>query len=180
MLVTMKRQVLDSLDPAALGWACIEPTLQQIHGKKPTVKSQVLAQLTPGQQALFLFRVLYDHAGNSAADLYCWVSYLLKESETWSAIKAGSRYFGDDAMLQLLEEIEGSLEAMHPQGDAPRHDALPWDLDDDLELFASMSQLNATFHNIAPETLKLIGEYIRNNPSEFVLIEDITSMSDYA
>lgn len=172
MLVTMKRQAFDSLDPAALGWACIEPTLQQVHGISPTVRSQVLAQLTPGQRALFLFRVLYDHVGDSAADLYCWVSYLLSEAKKWSAIKAGSRYFGDDAMLHLLEEIEGLLEARHQEGDALRRDALPWDLDDDPELFASISQLNATFHEIVPTTLKLIGVYIRNNPSEFVLIED--------
>jgi hypothetical protein len=34
------------------------------------------------------------------------------------------------------------------------------------------SQLNATFHTIAPTTLKLMGVYIRKNQSEFVLIED--------
>ncbi len=172
MLVTMKRQVFNSLDHAALIRACTEPTLQQIRAKHPTVKSQVLAQCTPGQQALVMFLVLYNHAGDSAADLYCWVSYLLREPNTWSAIKAGSRYFGDGAMLQLLEEIEGVLEARHHQADAGRRDVLPWDLDNDPELLASISQLNATFHEIAPTTLKLIGVYIRNNPSEFVLIED--------
>ena len=75
-------------------------------------------------------------------------------------------------MLQLLEEIEGLLEARYQHEDVERRDALPWDLDDDPDLFASISQLNATFHEIAPTTLKLIGMYIRNNPSEFVLIED--------
>ncbi len=172
MLVTMKRQVFNSLDHANLASTCIEPTLQQLHGINPAVRSQVYAQLTPGQLALFMFRVLYDHAGNPAADLYCWASYLLSQANTWSAIKAGSRYFGDDAMLQLLEEIEGALEAKHQPGDAHRRDALPWDLDDDPQLFASMNQLNATFHEIAPTTLKLIGMYIQKNPSEFVLIED--------
>jgi hypothetical protein len=34
--------------------------------------------------------------------------------------------------------------------------ALPWDLDDDPELFTSMSQLNATFHTIAPTTFSKI------------------------
>ncbi len=168
MLVTMKRQGFNSLDPAALARACIEPTLQQVHTINPTVKSQVLAQLTPGQRALFMFRVLYDHAGDSAADLYYWVSHLLGEAKTWSAIKAALRYFGDDAMPQLLEE----LEARHHQADAGRRDALPWDLENDPELFTSMSQLNATFHEIAPATFKLMGTYIRNNPGDFVLIED--------
>jgi len=176
MLVTMKRQVFNSLDHAALGRACIEPTLQQMHriNLNPTMRSQVLAQLTPGQQALFLFHVLYDHVGNSAyaADFYWWVSHLLTEAKKWSGIKGGLRYFGDDAMLQLLEEIESLLGARHQQADAGQSDVLPWDLDHDPELFASISQFNATFHEISPMTLKLIGVYIRNNPGQFVLIED--------
>lgn len=172
MLVTMKWQVFNSLDDASLASTCIEPMLQQLHGINPVVRSQVYAQLTPGQLALFMFRVLYDHVGNSAGDLYCWVSYLLREPKTWYAIKAGSRYFGDKAMLQFLEEIEGALEARHQQRDLERRDALPWDLDYDPQLFASMNQLNATFHEIAPTTLILIGVYIRNNASEFVLLED--------
>lgn len=172
MLVTMKRQVFDSLGPAALARACIEPTLQQVHTINPAVKSQVLAQLTPGQRALFMFRVLYDHAGDSAADLYCWVSYLLGEANTWPAIKAALRYFGDEAMPQLLEEIEGALEARHQQADAGRRDVLPWDLDDDPELLTAMSRLNATFHELVPATLKLMGIYIQDNPGDFVVIED--------
>ena len=172
MVVTMKRRVFNSMEPAALVTACIEPTLQQIHGKNATVKSQVTAQLTPGQRALFLFRVLYDHAGTSAGDLYCWISYLLGESQTWLAIKAGSRYFGDDEMLQLLEALEKVLGGRRHQEDGERRDVLPWDLDDDPELFASVSSLNARFHEIVPNTIKLMGVYIRNHPGEFVLIED--------
>ena len=170
MVVTMKRQKFNSFDPALLAWACMEPTLQQIHGINPIVKSQVLAQLTPGQQALFLFRVLHDHAGTSAADLYYWISFLLGESQTWSAIKAALRYFGDDAMLQLLEEIESVLEARHHQGDAVQPEVLPWDLDP--KLLASLSPRNVTFQQVASISLKLMGVYIRKHPSEFVLIED--------
>jgi hypothetical protein len=39
-------------------------------------------------------------------------------------------------------------------------------------MIAFTSQLNATFHTIAPTTLKLMGVSIRKNPSAFVLIED--------
>ena len=172
MVVTMKRRVFDSFDTTALAWACIEPTLQQVHGKNAAVKSQVVGQLSPGQRALFLFRVLYDHAGTSAGDLYCWVSYLLGESQTWSAIKAGSRYFGDDAMLRLLEALESVLGARRHKGDGGQRDALPWDLDDDAELFAFISPLSERFNEIVPSTLELMGVYIRNHPGEFVLIED--------
>jgi hypothetical protein len=169
MLVTMKRQVFDALDDTALGRACIEPTLEQLHGSGLAMRTErphILAQLTPGQMALFLFRVMYEHAGNSAPDLYCWASSALKEERRWSGIKGGLRFFGDDAMLELLGEMEVTLGASHKQGDA-----LPWDLDDDPALFASMNRFNARFHEITARTLKLIGEYIRNKPGQFVLIE---------
>jgi hypothetical protein len=41
MLATMKREVFDSVDDAALAWACFEPIIPQIRGKAFTVKSQV-------------------------------------------------------------------------------------------------------------------------------------------
>jgi hypothetical protein len=172
MFVTMKRQVFDSLDPAVLAWECIGPIALPLRGKHPSMKSQVYAQLTAGQQALFVVQVLYNHAGQEAADLYCWVSTLLRDPHAWGAIKAGVCYFGDEAMLHLLEQVESVLEARHPQSDTQRRDALPWDLEDDPELFTSMSQLNATFHELAQASLKLMGDYIRKNPSEFVLIEE--------
>jgi len=75
-------------------------------------------------------------------------------------------------MLRLLEETEGILEARKQRGDAERRDIPPWELDNDAELLVSVGQLNATFHEIVPATLKLIGEYIRNHPDEFVQFED--------
>ena len=172
MLVTMKRQVFDSLDPAALAWECIRPIVLPLRGKHPIVKSQVYAQLTSGQQALFVVQVLFNHAGEEAAELYCWVSTLLRDPQAWGAIKAGVCYFGDEAMMHLLEQLESVLEARHHQAETPQREALPWDLDEDPELFTSMSQLNATFHALAPISLKLMGGSIRQAPSEFVLIED--------
>ena len=80
MLVTTKRQVFDSLDHAALAWMCIEPTHLQIRGKTPTMKSQVIAQLTPGQQALLMFHVLYGHAGNSVTTPHAQTQGLLRRN----------------------------------------------------------------------------------------------------
>ena len=172
MLVRMKRQVFDALDPAALAWECIGPIALPLRGKHPSVKSQVYAQLTAGQQALFVVQVLLNHAGEEAAELYCWASTLLRDPQAWGAIKAGVRYFGDDAMAHLLEQLENVLEARRQQAETHQREALPWDLDEDPELFTSMSQLNATFHALAPTSLKLMGLSIRQNPSEFVLIEE--------
>jgi hypothetical protein len=167
----MKRQVFDSLDHDALGWACIEPAILQIRGKDLTVKSEVYAQLNTGQRALLMFRVLYDHARNSVTEFYCWVAYLLEQPKTWAEIRIGLRYFGDDAMLRLLENMKGVLEANQHVG-AEMRDVSFKDLEDDLELLASVSRLYALFQEIAPETLKRISAHIRNNPGEFVQIED--------
>ncbi|GAC1380003.1 MAG: hypothetical protein NVSMB33_05660 [Ktedonobacteraceae bacterium] len=169
MLVTMKREMFDALDYAALEEACIGPTLLQVHEINPVVKARVLAQLTNGQRALFLFRVLHDIAGKSADEFYHWISYLLTEEKRWTGIKRGLRFFGDDAMLRLLDETEGFLEARKQrQKDAEGRDIPVWNIHDDPELLAVVSQLYATFCEIVPATHKLIGAYIRNNASEFV------------
>src|SRR2546429_9624808 len=126
MLVMMKRKVFDSLDDAALESACVEPTLQRLHSRiSPAVKSQVLAQLTDGQKAQFMFRVLYAHLGNSVVDFYCWVSYLLAEARTWSGVKGALRYFGADAMLRLLEEPETLLKVRNRQGNPRSRSRFP-------------------------------------------------------
>ncbi len=172
MLVTMKQQEFNALDPITLAQACIEPTLQQLHAiLPPPARWQIISQLTPGQQALFLFHVLYDHAGDSAADLYICVLQLLREPHKWSAIKASSRYFGDDSMFQLLEQLESTLQARQQQ-ESTEQPALPWDLDHDPQLNTALAQLNSKYHEIAPDSLKLMGTYIRNHPDEFLVIED--------
>ena len=173
MLVTMKQQEFNSIDPATLADSCIKPILQQIHTTiNPSVRLQIASQLTPGQRALFLFHVLYDHAGGSAGDLYFWVSFLLREPNTWSAIKASSRFFSDAAMLQLLEQIEALLAAKHPQSTTEQPGTFPSDLDNDPELLASLSQLNTAYHQLVPKTLNLIGTFIHNHPDEFVQLEE--------
>jgi hypothetical protein len=175
MLVTMKRQVFDSLEPVALAWACIEPTIQQIYGKDFHVKSQVYAQLTTGQRALLMFHVLYGHTPNGVAEFYSLIPYLPGQSAIWAELKAGMSYFGEDAMLRLLEEMEevySILEARKQQEGTEWRDVGAKDLEDDPELLVSIDRLDANYHQIAPATLKRIGAYIHNNPSEFVQIED--------
>ncbi len=172
MLVTMKRPVFDSLDYAALGLACVEPTILQVRGKNPAVKRQAYLQLNTGQRAVFMFWVLYGHVGNSIDEFYCWVCHLQSQPETWSELKAGLRYFDDEAMLHLLEETESLLGARNRHGDGMRRDVCARDLVDDRELLTSADRLNAVFRKLVPTSLKIIGAYIRNNPAEFVCIED--------
>lgn len=69
-LVTMNRESFYSLGDEKLGSACMEPTFMQIRGKSPAVKAEVISQLTRGQQALCMFRVMYGHSYKSAAEYY--------------------------------------------------------------------------------------------------------------
>jgi predicted transcriptional regulator YheO len=71
----------------------------------------------------------------------------------------------------MLRIYEGFLEARNRQVGKERHDVSVKDLDNDSELLASLNEFYAKYHKIAPETLKRISMYIRNNTGEFVQIE---------
>lgn len=170
-MVKMKRQVFDSLDHVTLVEVCIEPVLQRIRGKNPTVKKQVCMELTAGQGALLMFRVIHDHAIHSVEEFYLWFSDLLAHSDYWPEIKSGMRHLRADNMLRFLAETEDFFEARNRQEDASWRDVRPRDLEEDAELLTAVGRLHAMLQEIAPATLKRIGDYIRYNPGEFVRIE---------
>lgn len=111
MFVKMSRQVFDSLEDAALGEACFEPIIPVIRGKDISVKTQVYEQLGTGQQALFMFYAFYNHAIKSLDEFFWWSAYYLAQPKAWSEVKVGLRYFKADALLKLLDEMEGILKA---------------------------------------------------------------------
>ncbi|MGB8955574.1 MAG: hypothetical protein WCC10_09380 [Tumebacillaceae bacterium] len=136
------------MDSVALGLACIQPTLLKIRAKDMDVKTQAYSELTRGQRALMMFRVLHGHVGDSADQLFAWVDVLLREEpRTWSAIKDAMRLIEDEAMLRMLEEFEV-------------RDA------------SAQEPLHTQYHSLADETHKRIAAYIRNHPDEFVQLED--------
>ena len=168
MLISMKRHLLDSLDEQALPWVCIEPVIQQIRGKNFTLKSQVYKDLTAGQRALLMFQVLYGHSRNGIIEFFQHTSYFLSEQGVWDQFKDGMRYFGEDAMLQLIAEMEEIHQGLEARG---KHEAIE-DIGNDPELFAAIGRIDGKLQEILPETLKRIGSYIRDNPVEFVQIEE--------
>ncbi len=175
MLVTMKRQLFESLGDIELANACIGPTIEQIRGKDVTVKARVYAQLTIAQRALLMFWVLYGHSQGGVAQFYCEVDYLLSQPEMWPELKAGMRFFGDDAMAELLEEMEQVyrvLESRISQENITRRNVSAKDIDDDAELHTVVRRLDAMYREIAPATPKRVYAYIRNNPGEFLQIEE--------
>lgn len=171
-LVAMTKQDFDSMDGERLSWACVEPTLLKIRGKDMTVKAQAMARLTKGQQALCMFRVLYDHAKNSVGEYYAWVSYLLDKSDYWTGVIGGLRFFGDTTMMQLLNETKQILEQRNQKLGIKLSDATLNDLEQDHELSITISLLFERFLKIAMDSLKLISTYIRSNSNEFVIIQD--------
>jgi hypothetical protein len=171
-LVAMKKQDFDSLDDERLGWACMEPTFLLIRGKDMSVKKQAITQLTNGQQALCMFRVLYDHAKNSVTEYYTWISYLLDKPGFWFGVTAGLGFFGNTSMNHLLEESKEVLEARNRKLGLQWSDATFKDLDHDHELLNAVGLLFERFLEIAADSLKQISTFIRSNPQDFVTIEN--------
>ncbi|HEX3043526.1 MAG TPA: hypothetical protein VHY08_02125 [Bacillota bacterium] len=171
MNVIIKREVFNSLADDQLIWACIEPAIQPIRGRNFQVKSQIYSELTPGQRALLMFQVLYGHTRNGVAEFFDHTSYFLAEPGVWSEFKTGMRYFGDHAMLQLLEEIERLQPFIkkHQQPDSNEDfNGMGREPGNSSTILTAINQLDAKLQEIIPETLHRIGEYIRNNPGEFV------------
>jgi hypothetical protein len=170
-LVAVKKQEYDLWNDERLGRACMEPTFLQIRGKDSSVKTQVVSQLTKPQQALCMFRILYDHAKNSVSEYYAWISYLVDTPGYWSGVMEGLRFFGDTSMIRLLEDTNEVLEARNRMLGVQWSDAAFKDLELDHELLTAVSLLFQRFQEIAPENLKQISTYIRSNPQHFVIIE---------
>jgi hypothetical protein len=104
-------------------------------------------------------------------EFYGWVAHLLAEPKTLAEIHSGLEYFGADAMLGLLEETAGWLEARNRQADGTLRAVRPRDLEEDGELAVAVERLYERFLENAESTLRLIGAKIRTNTGEFVQIE---------
>ncbi|NUU62124.1 hypothetical protein [Paenibacillus agri] len=171
-LVTVKQHDFDALDDERLGWICMEPTFQQIRGKEMSVKTQVISQLTKGQQALCMFSVLYDHAKNSVSEYYAWISILLDTPGYWSSVTEGLHFFSDTSMISLLDETKEVLEARNRRLGVQWSDATFKDLDQDHELLDTVTLLFERFLTLSQGSLQQISAYIRLNPQEFVIIKN--------
>jgi hypothetical protein len=175
----MRQEAFDSPDDAALAWACIEPTIQQIRGKSPTVKARAYEQLTPGQRSLLMFWILRGHTQNGVAQFYDEVGHLLPQLDVWSALKAALSYFGDETMLRVVEEMErvhwawptrsGSERTGWP---SPGRPSGTGGSGSDPELLETLDRLSAGLLEALPATVRRIGVYIREHPGEFVELRD--------
>lgn len=171
----MNQQVFDSLDDASLIWACTEPTILKIRGKNFTIKTDAYTHLSIGQRALLMFQIMYGHTSTGVVEFYCLIPYLPSKSGIWQELKKGMEYFKDYSMLHLLGEMEGdyyALEEKRRREGIERLDICINSLDKNAELLSSIKQHDIMFHETIQKTIKLIGTYIRNNPTEFIQFQE--------
>jgi len=157
----IRRQIFDSLDDRQLIWTCIEPTIDEIRGRDYATKAEAYIQLNPGQQALLMFQVLYGHTTHGAAEFYNHLAYLLPNQGVWSALKNGIQYFEDNELLRLL----GEMEKVYHQIEKGTAIGTP-------DLQTMINNLDKAIGEQIPKTLKAVGDYIKEHPSDFVIIED--------
>lgn len=172
MLVKMTKQVFDSFEDTELFLACFDPFIPIIRGKNTSVKEEIYQQLTRGQQALFMFNVFYNHASKSLVEFYWWSAYYWAQPKAWAAIKEGLKYFKADRMLSLMDEVEFLLSNKNYPRSLEGFPVTYNDLENDLNLHTSVSQLNSRFLEISRTTLKTIGESIRKHPTEYLSFKD--------
>ncbi|MDP4153845.1 MAG: hypothetical protein Q8865_10500 [Bacillota bacterium] len=164
-MVTVKRKDFEKIDDASLIWMCIEPTIKEIRGKNLAVKQEVYASLNTGLQALLMFQVLYGHTFNGVEEFYTHLSYLLSNDGVWSQLERGMQYFGDMAMVEILQKMHVLFLSINTEksNNAPGQYA---------ELSKKMMLINESLSKTMPLTIKLVAAYIRNNKDEYMQVAD--------
>lgn len=177
MQITIKKQDIDFVG-ADLGEKCFEPLIK-LYKKKVAeqtdfnqIKEQFYEELSEGQKALFMFYVYYHHVSKSLIEFYWWSAYLMAQPKSWSAIKAGFKYFKDESMHLLLEKIESELKRHHYPETLETFSIKREDLEQNKVLLASITSLYSLFEQTSPLTIKKINNCIAKNLHEFVLIEE--------
>lgn len=159
MLTVIDKKAFDEMDDVALIWACIEPTIRQIRGKSPAIKMEFSRSLTPGQQALLMFQILWGHASDGAAAFFGSMAYMLEKQGFWAELQKGVKYFGAHAFARLLGRMEYAYHAIEEAGESVRTST---EMNDDINM------IDAELEKLLPEAALTVGTYIRSHPDESV------------
>jgi hypothetical protein len=127
------------------------------------MKMTVYRQLTEHQKRLFIFTIYYNHARQSVDD-FIYYGKLLLENNYWQELTQAMAFFQNGKMVDLLNKIE--IEMRRSQLTTSS------DLPADEVVAASIRSLFKSFLPISDETLKLIGNDIRQNPDAYFSVED--------
>lgn len=128
---------------------CIEPTIAAVRGRPMQVRLQVFAQLTPGQQALLGFWVIYTHGAYGWSSLHSQLPGLVGEAEFWPKLRDAAAHLGLRDLLRSIEAFQRVLESGHAYA-------------------GELAELDAQLLRILPPALRNAADYIRANPDQFV------------
>ncbi|MFD2615038.1 DMP19 family protein [Paenibacillus gansuensis] len=170
-LVSISKDEFTALDDERLGWACAGPTLVSLRGKDMGIKGEAMAALNEHQRSLCLFRVLYDHAKDSAPEYYGWICYLLERGDYWSGVLGALRFFEVQSMQELLNETRNTLEEYNRRLGRTWNQVSITDLDRDEELRNKVVLWYDRFMNVSKESLRTIARHIRAHPDAFVVFD---------
>lgn len=123
----------------------------------------VYRQLTEHQKRLFIFTIYYNHARQSVDD-FIYYSKLLQENNYWRELTEAMSFFKNSKMVDLLNRIEIEMKKSVI--------AATTDLPPDEVMVASIKNLFKSFLPVSDETLRLIGDDIRKNPTAYFNLEE--------
>lgn len=170
MKVNIKTEDLSS---EQLSWLCIQPMLISVRGKDVAAKVEVYRQLHEGQQAIFLFYSYHNHT-KSLTEFYWFSAYNIIDIKSWNGIKNGMRYFNQNEMVTLLDDIERLITDTNKVGDTWR-EVLPTDLDKNPILLQRTEELYLKYQVAAQEAISHMNEMIRQNQEMYVEITEINA-----
>ena len=163
LLVSLNRTELSAKDDWSLIWTCVSPFVFKVRGKNDLMKMNVYRQLSEHQKRLFIFTIYYNHARQSVGD-FVYYSKLLLENNYWHELTRAMAFFRNAQMVDLLNRIEIEIKKLQLATDA--------DFPADEVVTASIKILFKSFLPVSDETLRLIGDDIRQNPTAYFTIED--------
>jgi hypothetical protein len=162
LLVSLNKAELTVKDDWSLIWTCVSPFVFRVRGKNDLMKMDVYRQLSEHQKRLFIFTIYYNHARQSVDD-FIYYGKLLLENNYWHELTEAMVFFKNGTMVDLLNRIEAELKKSQSATDA----GLPAGA----VVAASIRDLFKAFLPASDETLKLIGDDIRQNPTAYFNID---------
>lgn len=166
----MKRNEFETMDDLRLCSACFAPLIGAFKDIRVSGGDEraFYDSLTDGQQALFMFRIYYDHVIQSPEDLYWRSAYYHAQPAIWSSLKSTLPLIGELGVLQLVEEIEGFLVGRNYARSLDSFDATIQDLEHDPELLSSFNAYYGQLQLVTSSSFTSLAGYIRTRANDFI------------
>ncbi|WP_209864232.1 hypothetical protein [Paenibacillus shirakamiensis] len=172
--VAMNKQRFQELSDEELTQALFGPMIHRYKEEQLLGHDfmDIYQQMTKGQQAFFVFQTYYIHASSSLTEFYWWSVYYVAERGRWKGLLSGLNYFGEDELVQILQQVEQILlEFGHPVT-LDDFNISRDQLHQRPKLLKAIETVEEPFQIAVKNTLQRIMSYIRSHPEEFVTWEE--------